>query len=142
MPELSARRLSHRIHVGIQSVTAAIPRECQHARLTHVNPCSQLHNRHRRREPAGNRSPQGKGHNMPTLPFARSVLPAALLCAGLMFNPAQVVAAPESADPIRLTLHDWTGQLITTQLMAEVLKKAGYNVELVNADYLAQFAGL
>lgn len=50
--------------------------------------------------------------------------------------------AVESADPIKLTLHDWTGQLITTNLMAEVLKKAGYSVELVQADYLAQFAGL
>ena len=52
------------------------------------------------------------------------------------------MAAPESTDPIRITLHDWTGQLITSQLMAEVLKKAGYNVELVTADYLAQFPGL
>jgi glycine betaine/proline transport system substrate-binding protein len=59
---------------------------------------------------------------------------------------ALAVAAPavaqESADPIRLTLHDWTGQLITTELMGEVLKAAGYNVEYVQADYLAQFAGL
>lgn len=51
-------------------------------------------------------------------------------------------AAPESTDPIKLTLHDWTGQLITTQIMGEVLKQAGYNIEYVQADYLAQFAGL
>ena len=50
--------------------------------------------------------------------------------------------AVESKDPIKLTLHDWTGQLITTNIMAEVLKKAGYNIELVPADYIAQFAGL
>jgi glycine betaine/proline transport system substrate-binding protein len=50
--------------------------------------------------------------------------------------------AQESTEPIKLTLHDWTGQLITTQLMGEVLKAAGYNVEYVQADYLAQFAGL
>jgi glycine betaine/proline transport system substrate-binding protein len=50
--------------------------------------------------------------------------------------------AQESTDPIKLTLHDWTGQLITTQMMGEVLKAAGYNVEYVQADYLAQFAGL
>ena len=31
---------------------------------------------------------------------------------------------------------------ITTNIMAEVLKQAGYNVELVQADYIAQFAGL
>ena len=51
-------------------------------------------------------------------------------------------AAPESKDPIKLTLQDWTGQLLTTQLMGEILKKAGYNVEYVTADYIAQFAGL
>ncbi|MHA1189109.1 MAG: ABC transporter substrate-binding protein [Alphaproteobacteria bacterium] len=52
------------------------------------------------------------------------------------------LADVESKDPIKLTLHDWTGQLLTTNVMAEVLKKAGYNIELVQADYIAQFAGL
>ena len=50
--------------------------------------------------------------------------------------------AQDSTDPIKLTLHDWTGQLITTQLMGEVLEEAGLNVEYVQADYLAHFAGL
>ena len=67
---------------------------------------------------------------------------ALLLAAGLLAGPSVAMAQPESSDPIKLTLHDWTGQLITTNIMAEVLKKAGYNVELVPADYLAQFAGL
>jgi glycine betaine/proline transport system substrate-binding protein len=67
-------------------------------------------------------------------------LRAGVVAAALLFGlPA---AAQESGDPIKLTLHDWTGQLITTQLMGEVLKKAGYNIEYVQADYLAQFAGL
>lgn len=52
------------------------------------------------------------------------------------------LAEVESNDPIRMTLHDWTGQLITTNLMARVLEEAGYTVDLVQADYLAQFAGL
>jgi glycine betaine/proline transport system substrate-binding protein len=52
------------------------------------------------------------------------------------------LAQAESDDPIRMTLHDWTGQLITTQLMGSVLEEAGYTVEYVQADYLAQFAGL
>ncbi|MCP4046847.1 MAG: ABC transporter substrate-binding protein [Gammaproteobacteria bacterium] len=52
------------------------------------------------------------------------------------------LAEVESKDPIKLTLHDWTGQLLTTNIMAEVLKKAGYNIDLVQADYIAQFAGL
>jgi len=65
----------------------------------------------------------------------RSGAVAAILCA----LPA---AAQESTDPIRLTLHDWTGQLVTTQIMGEVLKQAGYTIDYVQADYLAQFAGL
>ncbi len=72
----------------------------------------------------------------------RNLLSALALGASLATIALPAAAAPESTDPIKLTLHDWTGQLITTQLMAEVLKKAGYNVELVTADYLAQFAGL
>ena len=52
------------------------------------------------------------------------------------------VAEAESQDPIRLTTNDWTGQIVTTTIMGEVLKKAGYNVEYVQADYIAQFSGL
>src|SRR5690242_11942244 len=51
-------------------------------------------------------------------------------------------ASAESADPIRFSLHDWTGQLISTQIMGEVLKQSGYKVEYVQADYFAQFTGL
>lgn len=67
---------------------------------------------------------------------------AAAGVAALAFGAVPVAAEVESRDPIRLTLHDWTGQLVTTQLMGEVLKQAGYNVEYVQADYIAQFAGL
>ncbi len=55
---------------------------------------------------------------------------------------ATSLSAQESSDPIKLTLHDWSGQLITTTLMGEVLEEGGYNVEYVQADYIAQFAGL
>jgi glycine betaine/proline transport system substrate-binding protein len=68
---------------------------------------------------------------------------AAFAFAGMMASAAiPPAAAQDSTDAIKLTLHDWTGQLITTQIMGEVLKKAGLNVEYVQADYLAQFAGL
>jgi len=56
--------------------------------------------------------------------------------------PVKSVLAKDSTDPIKMTLHDWSGQLITTKLMGEVLKKAGNNIEYVQADYIAQFAGL
>ncbi len=64
------------------------------------------------------------------------------LAAGLMALGSAAMAEVESQDPIKLTLNDWTGQLITTNIMAAILEEAGYNTELVQADYLAQFAGL
>lgn len=67
---------------------------------------------------------------------ALSLAAAMTLCTGV------ALAQVESSDPIKLTLHDWTGQLITTNIMAAVLEEAGYTVDLVQADYLAQFAGL
>ncbi|TMV12618.1 ABC transporter substrate-binding protein [Arenibacterium halophilum] len=69
---------------------------------------------------------------------------APLMGAGLLAlaSVAPALAEVESTDPIKLTLHDWTGQLLTTKIMGSVLEKAGYNVEYVQADYIAQFAGL
>jgi glycine betaine/proline transport system substrate-binding protein len=72
----------------------------------------------------------------------RGLMAGAALVAMAGAAPIAAWAQAESDDPIRMTLHDWTGQLITTQLMGSVLAEAGYNVEYVQADYLAQFAGL
>lgn len=77
---------------------------------------------------------------MTLLNVPRKLLIRTLLASTLLLPMA--ASAAESTDPIKLTLHDWTGQLITTNIMAEVLKSAGYNVDLVQADYIAQFAGL
>ncbi len=68
----------------------------------------------------------------------RSILTSCAV-AGAALSPAW---AEDSADPVKLTLHDWTGQLITTRIMGEVLQQAGLTVDYVPADYLAQFAGL
>jgi len=43
---------------------------------------------------------------------------------------------PESKDPIRIAIHEWTGQHITSYIAGEVLKKMGYNVEYVTAAML------
>jgi len=64
----------------------------------------------------------------------------ALLTAALA--PVPALSEVESNDPIKITRHDWTGQYVTIGIMGEVLKKAGYNIEYVQADYIAQFAGL
>ena len=65
---------------------------------------------------------------------------AALLASCMLTHSAH--AAIESNDPIKLTLHDWTGQLITATMMGRVLEEMGYNIEYQVADYIAQFAGL
>jgi glycine betaine/proline transport system substrate-binding protein len=72
----------------------------------------------------------------------RAAIAAITAAIALSLVPVQAGAAAENRDPIKLTLHDWTGQFITTKIMGEVLKKAGYNIEYVQADYIAQFAGL
>lgn len=55
---------------------------------------------------------------------------------------AGAAAAQDSPDPIRMVLNDWTGQLISTQLMGGALKRKGLNVEYIQADAMAQFVGL
>ena len=72
----------------------------------------------------------------------RRILATTALAGAVATAAATAAGAQDSPDPIRLTLNDWTGQLITTRIMGEVLEKAGLNVEYVPADYLAQFAGL
>jgi len=70
-----------------------------------------------------------------------------IMAAGVMAVGVALVAplnaeVPESEDPIILTIHDWTGQYITTHIMGRVLEEMGYKVEYQQADYIAQFAGL
>ena len=55
---------------------------------------------------------------------------------GVCLSLSATAGAVESKDPIKLTLHDWTGQYLTTTLMGEILKQAGYNIEYVQADYI------
>lgn len=71
----------------------------------------------------------------------RAAAAGAVALAVAAVGPA-ALADVESKDPIKLTIHDWTGQYITTHLMGEILMKAGYNIEYQQADYIAQFAGL
>ena len=69
------------------------------------------------------------------------VFAAGLITTGMAAS-TSAMAGVESKDPIILTIHDWTGQYVTTHIMGEVLKKAGYNIKYQQADYIAQFAGL
>jgi glycine betaine/proline transport system substrate-binding protein len=72
----------------------------------------------------------------------KSVVAAGAVAVALAVSGPAAGDVPESKDPIKLTLHDWTGQYVTVNIMKRVLEEMGYNVELVQADYIAQFAGL
>ncbi len=72
----------------------------------------------------------------------KSVVAAGAVAVALAVSGPAAGEVPESKDPIKLTLHDWTGQYVTVNIMKRVLEEMGYNVELVQADYIAQFAGL
>ena len=50
---------------------------------------------------------------------------------------ATTALAADSTDPIKLALHEWTGQHISTYIAGEVLKKMGYEVEYVTAGVYA-----
>src|SRR6476469_3126520 len=44
---------------------------------------------------------------------------------------------PESGDPIKIALFDWTSVNINAKILGGVLEKLGYSVEYPTADYLS-----
>src|SRR6185312_2598258 len=68
---------------------------------------------------------QGNSTMMKSFHISRYAM-AAMVSLSLMAGPA---VAQDSPDPIRMVLNDWTGQLLSTQLMGEALKRKGLNVE-------------
>lgn len=58
---------------------------------------------------------------------------------GVSVAQAQV---PESGDPIKLAINEWTGQHISTHVAGEILKRMGYNVEYVTAGYYPQLQAM
>ncbi len=59
---------------------------------------------------------------------------AIALAAGVSATQAQDI--PESSDPIVLSIHEWTGQHITTYVAGHILESMGYSIEYVTAAVL------
>ncbi len=71
--------------------------------------------------------------------FMKSVwagLTAATLVLGVGASATSAADIPESSDPIKLALHEWTGHHITTYVAGHILETMGYKVEYVTAGYL------
>jgi glycine betaine/proline transport system substrate-binding protein len=68
----------------------------------------------------------------------RRGLGALLACALAGLAPATALAAvPESNDPIKIALFDWTSVNINAKILGGILEKLGYTVEYPTADYLS-----
>ena len=55
---------------------------------------------------------------------------------------SMTMAEVESSNPIKIVLNEWTGQHLSANIAAELLKKMGYTVEMVTAGGLPQFTAL
>ena len=68
--------------------------------------------------------------------YARFLLNSAgaLALAALLGGPA---SAPESSDPIKIALFDWTSVNLNAKILGGILEKLGYTVEYPTADYLS-----
>jgi glycine betaine/proline transport system substrate-binding protein len=65
-----------------------------------------------------------------------AALAGAALLGAAWCSPA-AAAVPESSDPVRIALFDWTSVNINANILGNILKRLGYNVEYVTADYLS-----
>ena len=71
--------------------------------------------------------------------YSRVLGAGALLCAAAFIAGTTNAAVPESKDTIKVAVNDWTASAIMNGTFVKVLEQMGYNAELVQADYLAQF---
>lgn len=72
----------------------------------------------------------------------RTIFSALLgLAAVAAFAPAHA-EVPESQDPIKLSVNEWTGQHLSTYIYGGLLERMGYNVEYVTAGAVPQYAAL
>src|SRR3954462_11907336 len=62
---------------------------------------------------------------------------ALALAAASALTPAAHAAAPESNDPIKIALFDWTSVNLNAKILGGILEKLGYTVEYPTADYLS-----
>ena len=62
---------------------------------------------------------------------------ALALAAATFVAPAAYAQAPESNDPIKIALFDWTSVNLNAKILGGILEKLGYTVEYPTADYLS-----
>ncbi|TIQ86702.1 MAG: ABC transporter, partial [Mesorhizobium sp.] len=69
--------------------------------------------------------------------ISRLSMGAFALAAASVLTPSAQAAAPESNDPIKIALFDWTSVNLNAKILGGILEKLGYTVEYPTADYLS-----
>lgn len=70
--------------------------------------------------------------------FTKAILAVAFTA--ITFSAA--AAVPESKDPIKITVLNWTSQIVQSHITGDLLEKLGYNVKYVPANDQLQFTAL
>ncbi len=70
-----------------------------------------------------------------------SLLSCCAIMASFATNPV-FAAAPESDEPIKIILNNWSSQLVTANVVGQLLEKKGYTVEYVPSDTQLQYQAL
>ena len=80
---------------------------------------------------------------MPHDSVRRIFLTGAMLALALGWTPAAMAGAiPESKEPIKIALNEWTGQNVTAKLIGKIYENMGYTVEYVTAGAMPQFTAM
>jgi glycine betaine/proline transport system substrate-binding protein len=78
---------------------------------------------------------------MSIVKYARGAVGSSLLAIILGSSTIAVqAAAPESNDPIKIALFDWTSVNLNAKILGAVLEELGYTVEYPTADYLSSLS--
>lgn len=73
--------------------------------------------------------------------FKTVAIAGGLVAAAMLAGQARA-EVPETDEPIKIAINDWSSQYITSYIVGGVFERLGYKVEYVQADAMAQFAGL
>jgi glycine betaine/proline transport system substrate-binding protein len=76
--------------------------------------------------------------------MSRQLITSLFVSLGLLAFTGQVNAAsvPESKEPIKIALNEWTGQNVTAKVLGGIYESMGYKVEYITAGAMPQFTAM
>lgn len=76
------------------------------------------------------------------MPTWKSLAATAALAACFGLAQPALAEVPESKDPIKIVLNNWTSQLVLANVTGQLMQKIGYNVEYKPSDTQLQFTAI